>query len=240
MKFRPIVNFIRKHLTKILAGCAITSEAIAMYFMHKEAPVVHEKLKQLPENATAVDKIKTAAPVYLPAFLMMLTSMGCIVGGTIYGDRQQALLASLYSASEVALANYQKKVVEKLGADKAQELHDDIAKDLIAQRPVNDLNIYATGKGDQLFYDTLSGRYFTSTKNEVEQAEIRYNKKIISQMWLSVNDWYDELGLEHIGLGETWGWNVDHLLELGYSAQATNDGRTCWVIGYYGYPVLYK
>ena len=237
---RMTAKFISKHATKILAAGAITSEGFMMWLMHKRAPVARKKLDELGPDAKTIDKIKTVGPVYLPAFMMMLTSVGCIVGGTALGDHRQAVMASLYSASEAALMNYQKKVVDKIGTEKAQEIQNAVAQELIDKDPVDPANITATGKGDQLFYEPLSARYFTSSWDEVQKAMIRLNRRIIGDMWVTVNEWYEELGLEEAGLGETVGWNVDHMLELSRSPTATLDDRTCWMIGYPNKPVLYK
>lgn len=244
MIFKTLSHWFKKNSTKILASTAIAAEAVGFYFMHREAPIVRDKLAQLDEktdgNATWKDKIKTAAPVYLPALGMLVLSSGCIVGTCVAGERKAALLSGLYTASEAALSKYEKKVVEVLGKDKAQEIHDEMARDLMNEKPCGQMNVYATGKGDQLFYEPLSGRYFTSEKLEVEATLNRCNRTIIGDMWISANEWFEELGLEPVGLGEMFGWNVDHLMDIYFSTAETPDNRTCFVIGYSNTPVLYK
>lgn len=240
MIFKTIGHWMKKNSSKILASTAIAAEAVGFYFMHKEAPVVKEKINALPEDATWKDKIKTAAPVYLPAMGMLLLSSGCIVGSCVAGERKAALLSGLYTASEAALSKYEQKVIDTIGKDKAQEIHDEIAKDLMNEKPCSQMNVYATGSGDQLFYEPLSGRYFTSEKLEVEAAVNRCNRTIIGDMWITSNEWFEELGLEPVGLGELFGWNVDHLMDIHFSPAETPDNRTCFVIGYTNSPVLYK
>lgn len=242
---KPILKAVwkaaKKHAPKILAATAIISETAAMIFMHKEAPIVAKKLEELPDDPTLFDKIKTAGPVYLPAILMILTSYGCIIGGTIIGESRATMLTSLCSASDMALAKYQHAAVEKLGEEKAKELEESYARKLMEENPPTPQNIIATGKGDQLIFDPLSGRYFTSDRVEVEKSAVRLNQAIFSEMWLSVNEWYDDLGLDPIGLGEEKGWNVDNLLEISWHAEGGAPGdRTCWVIGYVNPPVWYK
>ena len=56
--------------------------------------------------------------------------------------------------------------------------------------------------------------------------------------YISLNDFYDELGLEHTSIGHELGWNVYHLLELHLSPQLTNEDRPCVVIDYV-YPPKY-
>ena len=231
---------IRRDSTKIFAGAAIAAQAIGYYCMHKEAPIVRDKIKALPENATGMDKFKAAAPVYIPAAGMFLISSGCIIGGCIAGERKAALMAGLYSASEAALRRYEEKVVEKIGPEKAQEIRRETANDILERHSEKKVGIIATGCGDELFYDTLSGRYFTSDKLTVRNACNSMNRLIIGDVWGSLNEWYIELGLDEIGAGDYLGWNVDHLMDIDFDTADTPFERPCYVIHYRNEPVLYK
>ena len=237
-------RFVKRHAGKILAGCAIAAEAVGFYLMHKEAPVVKERLEELKKtdpDSTWIDKVKVAGPVYLPAFGMLLLSTGCIIGGCAVGERKAAILTSLYTASETALMQYEEAAVKKLGVEKAQEIQDAVAADICEKHPIVEADVIATGKGDQLFMEPLTARYFTSSKVNIEAAVNRINKMIISDMWVSANDWFYELGLsEPAALGDIAGWNVDNMLTINFTPGATTDDRSCFVIGYENRPVLYR
>ena len=231
---------VRRESTKIFAGLAIASQAIGYYCMHKEAPVVHERMKELPENAKTMDKVKVAGPVYLPAIGMFLISTGCIVGGCIAGERKAAVMAGLYSASEAALRRYEEKLIEKVGPEKAEEIHREAVKETLAERHSQQIGIISTGHGDQLFYEPLSGRYFTSEKLKIEESCNNMNRLIIGDMWGSVNEWFMELGLDEVGLGDNVGWNVDHMMDIHFTPADTPFGKPCYVIEYRREPVLYR
>ena len=237
---RVISKWVRNNSTKLLAGLAIGTEALGFYFMHKEAPIVRDRLEELPEGATWKDKIKVAGPVYLPAVGMMLLSSGCIVGGCALGEKRVAIMSGLYTASEAALRKYEEKVVDAIGHEKANDIQQSIAQDLMREKPASQMNVCATGKGDQLFYEPLSGRYFTSEKNAVVAAMNEANRICVGEMWIRVNEWFEQLGLEEVGLGDMVGWNVDHLIDISFTPASTPDDRTCFVIGYYYPPILYK
>ena len=52
-------------------------------------------------------------------------------------------------------------------------------------------------------------------------------------MYVSLNDFYYELGLENIELGEELGWNVNNgLVELNFSSQLSSDETPCLVMNY--------
>ena len=51
--------------------------------------------------------------------------------------------------------------------------------------------------------------------------------------YVSLNDLYDELNLEHVGIGDDMGWNVARvgrdLIRPRISSQIADDGRPCAV-----------
>lgn len=246
MNIKPIVKSIiafgKKHSTKFLAGGAIVTEIFGFYLMHKEAPVVRQKLDALPPDSKLLDKVKVAAPVYLPAMLMLATSSGCIIGGCALGEARLAAMTNLAMASEATLARYEQKVIDTIGQDKANEIQEEIAKDLMHERPAEAKDVIATANGSDIFYDTLSGRYFTSCEKFILDAKDRINNRIDGiEMWVEVNDWYSELDIPSIPLGKGRGWNIDRKLsiELG-EWESMPDGRPCRPIVYFNTPVLYN
>lgn len=248
MSIKPILKmvakFCQKNATKILAGGAIISEVVGFWMMHKQAPVVHEKLEALPEDATTMDKIKTAAPLYLPAALMLLTSSGCIVGGCALGEARLAAMTNLAMMSEAALAKYERKVVETIGEDEAKKLHSEIANEVANEKVLPEpTRVIATSNGSDIFYDPLSERYFASCEKAIYDAANSFNNKYgvnSMEMFGSVNDWYDELGISQAILGEYAGWNIDHTLKVSLPREWENtpDGRPCKRIVYWENPVL--
>lgn len=249
MIFKTMSRWCAKNATKLLAGGAILSEMAGFWFMHKEAPIVRDRLDALPEDAKWTEKIKAAGPVYLPAFGMLLLSCGCTIGGCVVGNKQIAVATSLYSASEAALRKLENNMVKELGPEQAQKVHDAVAKEVLAENPVTCNTIYETGKGSDIIYDPLSGRYFRSSPSAVIAAGARLNNKIssndLNDYWASVNDWYEELGLPTVGLGGAYGWNRNHKFETYQDPQSwnlttTEDGHAAFVITYHERPVLYN
>lgn len=239
---KSIVNFGKKHATKILAGGAIITEFIGFWLMHKEAPVVRKKIDELPPDSKLIDKVKTAAPVYLPAALMLLTSSGCIIGGCALGEARLAAMTNLAMASEAALSRYEQKLIDTIGKDEANKIQEEIAKDLMHERPADPKTVIATSNGSDMFYDTLSGRYFTSCEKFILDAKDRINNRIDGiEMWVEVNDWYSELEIDPVPLGKGRGWNIDRKLsvEIG-DWESMPDGRPCKPIYYTHTPVLYN
>ena len=92
-----------------------------------------------------------------------------------------------------------------------------------------------------LFFDPLSDRSFISSHHKVSMAVTTINKRLVEYGWETVNGWYQELGLETIGgLGDTIGWNLDHMLEISFTGDITEDGKACEIIVYLTKPVEIK
>ena len=94
--------------------------------------------------------------------------------------------------------------------------------------------------GGTLFFDPLSCVTFTSSRDKILLAMATLNNQILKHGWVSVNEWYEELGLHSAGnLGESMGWNIDHMLEIDFADDITRDGRNCYTIVYNEAPVKY-
>lgn len=239
--FKPLWGFCRKHATKLLCGLAIGSEAAALYLTAKEAPEVKKKLDELPPDATKMDKFKVGAKGYAPAGAAAFVSMASMIVGTMIGEHQKAVLSAAGAAAQIAAAKYQQALEKHAGKDAVKDVEQDIAKECVTdKKTIQPLQVIATGKGDDLFYDPLSGRLFTSSRAEIEKAMIRINKKIFNSIWMSVNEWYEELNISDIVLAVDKGWNVDNMMDIGFQPQMTDDGRACLAICYYNRPIRYK
>lgn len=237
---RTLLKLAKKHSTKLLAGSAIVAEALSLWFMNKGAPIAKERLKSLDENATNWEKIKTAGPVYIPAIIMFAVSSGCIVGGCAIGEAKFAAMAGIASASEATLRKYEQKMIDTVGEEKVQEMHAEIAKDMAKEKPPKETDIVYTKHGGDLFFDKLSGRYFTSTEEFVRNAVSKLNNSIYGDMWSSVNEYYSYLDIPEVKLGGYVGWNSDNLLEVSFYGDLTPEGKPYSTIVYYNDPVLYN
>ena len=231
---------VKKHSTKLLAAGAIITEGFGFWFMHKRAPIARKKLDELGPDAKWIDKIKVAGPVYLPCAAMLIMSSACIIGGCAIGEAKALMMAELASASAAALQQHEKKMVEILGEEEAQKIHQEVAKDIAKAHPYDAKRVEYTSHGGQLFFDPQTARFFTSSEEFIQRAVEKINSKIRGDMWVSVNEFYDELDIQHARLGDGVGWNCDHRLEVSFYADRLEDGTYYGVLVYLNDPVLYN
>lgn len=179
----------------------------------------------------SIEVVKICWKCYVPAAITGMLSIGCIIGASSVSSRRTAALATAYKLSETALTEYKEKVVETIGEKKEQIIRDKIDKDHIDKDPVSKKEIIVTKAGETLCYDALSGRYFKSDIEQIKKAVNELNKTMLRDMYVSLNEFYDELDLEHTDIGDQIGWNVDNgLIDVDFSSQIADDGTPCIVI----------
>jgi hypothetical protein len=190
-------------------------------------------IEDIPKVFTAKELITLTWKYYIPSAVTFATGVGCLIGASSVNVRRNAALATAYTLSETALKEYKEKVIETIGEKKEQVVRDAIAKDHIEKNPVSKNNVIVTGKGKTRCYDHLSGRYFESDADRIKKAEIELNRQILTDMYVSLNEFYDILGLDPVGLGEDLGWNVDSGdIEIYFSAQLDDEENPCLVLNY--------
>lgn len=188
-------------------------------------------------DLTKMEIIKLTWRCYLPTALMGLTTIGCIISSNAINLRRNAALASVYSIAETTLREYQEKVVQTIGEKKEMTVRDEIAQDHLNSNPVEGAQVFLTGKGTTLCYDSLSGRYFQSDIEAIRRVQNDFNRELINEGYVSLNELYYMLGLENIRMGDDMGWNIESkMLDISFSAKIATDGQPCIVLNYIAQP----
>lgn len=191
---------------------------------------------------TKLEIVKLTWKLYIPAAITGITSITCLIGATSVNAKRNAALATAYKLSEAAFIEYKDKVVETIGDKKEKVIREKVAEDRIKKNPPVQNSIIMTGKGTTLFLEPVSGRYFQSDIEKIKRIENSINKRMLHDIsgYMSLNDFYDELGLEHTSIGYDLGWNAYNLLEIDYIPQLTDEDQPCVYLEYtnapkYGY-----
>ena len=236
---------LTKYSPGILTGIGITGMIGATFMAVKATPkalylIEAKKEESEVEELTPVETIKTCWKCYIPATLTTVVSAACLIGASTVSAKRNAALATAYSISEAALREYQEKVVEVVGEKKEKAVRDAVAKDQIERDPVTKSEVVIIdSNSNTLCYEPLSGRYFKSTIDKIKKAEIKLDRQMIQEMYVSLNDFYWEIGLDGTDLGDQMGWNLSKgYMDLSFSSQLADDGTPCAVI-VYGIPPVY-
>lgn len=239
-KAQAVVN---KRGPEILTGIGIAGMITTTVFAVRATPkamalIEEEKLRRYKEleddTMTKTEVVKTAWKCYIPATVTGAVSIACLIGATSVSARRTAALAAAYQLSETAFSEYKEKVIETIGEKKEQVVKDKVAEKRIEANPVTKSEVIVTSSGTTLCFDPISSRYFKSSIDKIKRAENELNKQMLHDIsgYVSLNEFYDELDLDHIGPGDDLGWNVNELIDMGFSSQIADNDEPCIVLDY--------
>lgn len=234
---------ITKHSPEILTGIGIagmiTTTVLAVKATPKAIRLIEEAKEEKGEDLTKAETVKTCWKAYIPAAAICITSTACLIGASSVSIRRNAMLATAYKLSETAFSEYKEKVVETIGDEKEKIVREKVSEERIKKNPITKNEVIMTDYGDTQFYETLSGRYFKSDIEEIKKVVNYLNKDMLQDMFgtISLNEFYDELELERIDLGDELGWRVDKgLIEIDFTSKIADNGKPCIVLDYINAP----
>lgn len=243
---------IKKHSPEILIGvgiaAGITAGISAVMVTPKALTLIEEEKRDRrkeamknsidgmvyePEPITKLDMVELTWKTYLPSVALAALSVVSIISSNRISSRRTAALAAAYSLSETAFSEYKDKVAETIGEKKAGIIEEKVAQDQIKKIPMLPDEIEETGHGEFLFLDPKSGRYFRSSKEFIDRVMVKLNSQLMNEMWVPLNDLYDELGIRTTELGRDLGWNIDDgIVNMSISYISDDDGNPCGVLNY--------
>ena len=235
-------TFAVKHSPEILTGIGvagmITSTVLAVKATPKVLMLLEDAQYEKGEPLTATEKVKAAWKPYIPAVVTCAVSSACIIGANSVNLRRNAALATAYQLSSNALSEYKEKVIETIGEKKEQVINEKVAKERVDKNPVDSKEVIITGRGKTLCCDVTFKQYFESDLEDIKKAVNNLNQRLLSEEYVSLNDFYDELGIDRIDIGEDLGWNIgrDGLVEVTYGTAMASDGRPCITLQYHVAP----
>ena len=231
-------KFVVKNLPTIAISVGIIGFVGTVALAIDESPKATkalENLKKEKEEVKFTDEVKVLAPIYWPMVTTGVFSIGCIIFANKVSLKRYAAMVAAYQLSESALTDVKEKMEKVLGKKKTTEVLDEVAKDKMRQNPVSKNQVIIIGDENQLFYDALSGRYFHSSAETVRQAVNKINQRLLIENTMTLNEFYDELNIPGIELGDSLGWNLramDDLLQIYFTADKTDDERPCLILEY--------
>ena len=236
---KSIKGVLERHAPEILTGIGVagmvTTTILAVKATPKACLLINDRKDELEvEKLRATELIKTTWKCYIPAIMTCGVSIACLVGASSVNFKRNAALATAYKLSEAALSEYKDAVIEAIGEKKEQSVRDKVAEERLKKNPVSKSEIIVTGNGTTLCYDPVGNSYFKSSIQQIESAKNKLNARMLSENYVSLNDFYDELGIGPTKLGDDLGWDIykDGLIDIAFSSRLAEDGTPCLVMDY--------
>lgn len=240
--FKDIQLAVSRHGPEILTGLGIagmiTTTILAVRATPKALDLIEEKKEELDiqprEKLPVSETVKATWKCYIPAAITGVSSVACLIGASSVNVRRNAALTAAYNLSATALSEYKEKVIETVGEKKEQAIRDKVAEERINKDPVKQSTIIVSGNGSTRCFDTITKQRFTSDIETIRRIVNDLNQRMINgEDYISLNEFYYELGLDSVSIGDELGWNVaTGKIDLDFSAQLDTDGVPCIVIDY--------
>lgn len=238
---------MRKHSPEILTALGIAGFTTAAVMAVKVTPKALEKVRQDSQKNhngdryayTKKEAVVSAWRHYVPAVGIGLSSAACLIFATSTNLRRNAALATAYSISEATLRDYQAKTLEMVGPEKEQEIRNAAIKERTERQPIQTDKLFVTRKGETLCYDPWSDRLFKSDPDFITKAANSLSREMLDSGYVSLNDFYYEIGLTETKAGNELGWKIDKgLIDPIFSGQLTQDQQPCLAIDFRVQPAI--
>lgn len=200
-----------------------------------KAQRIYDAKRAENKSLTLWEKVKILAPLYWPVVLSGGLTAGCFIFSNHVNLKRNAAAIAAYQVSEAALNSFKDAAAKTVGEKKAKEIEYEADEQRIRLDPVSKAHIIETGHGNTLCYDSLSGRYFHCNMEWIRRAQNTINGRLINEIAISLNEFYDEIGLPQIDLGDMLGWNLhgkDDQLDVSFTSHVTDEGEPALVIRY--------
>jgi len=242
MNLKRLSLSLEAHSPGILAASGIAGFISATVMAAKAAPVANDILDAnqpfIAENG--LDKFKDEAKlvgrIYIPTVGMLMVSSALVMTSVHISNRRYAAVSSLLLATQAYLQKVQENMLEIAGPKKTEEI---LSKS--AQPRTTPPMALLTGDS-VLCYDLYSDRYFTmDSVEDVKRAVNEINELLYSDMFVSINEFYERVGLAAITYGDDIGWDVENgMVNLRLDSMLTDKDKPCVVIVFEATPKHFK
>lgn len=183
-------------------------------------------------DLTIRETVAVAWKYYIPAASVGLATIICIFASNGLNHRQQGALTSAYMLVDQAYKEYKKKVSELYGEEAHDKVTQSIARDKYAK------SAHSDNPNALLFFDFFSGRYLERTMEEIIDAEYQLNRKMALEDSVTVNDFYELLGIDPIDFGDVLGWSFGasesyygyQWIDFTHELSVMDDGLECYIL----------
>ena len=237
-----LIKYAPQIATGVGLGLALVAGVRAVQKTPEAVRLIEKKKEEKKDELTVTETVKTVWRCYLPSVIIFIVACVLIIGGQRISTRRAVAAATACSLYETQLKQYQEAAKEDLGDKKEAEIRTQMARNEVTSRPpLSTDDIVSTGRGNALFYDELSKRYFWSDPAYVDKIFQNLNFQLLDEMYVSLNDYWDALGLPTTNPGNLICWcvndgKIDPSFDVILVASGPYEGYPCKVIGFYCEP----
>ena len=177
--------------------------------------------------------IKSCWKCYVPTVILGALSISSFIGSYKVNTARLTAMTAMYEFTANAYDRYRRNVARvspKTDVKATKAARDERVKDI----PESKFDGLPEGK--EICIDLFTGNIFYSTREDVLVAVNKIKDKFLAgEMFVSLNEFYDEVDADHVGVGDDVGWSPDTDLDIQFDSILRN-GKPCLTIGYFANP----
>lgn len=164
---------------------------------------------------STIENFKDGWKNYIPPIVVGGMTIGCTVASNVLNRHQRVALASVYALTHKSYEDYKRKTKELYGEEAHQKIMESLAAEKAEEVYISTADFAGSSslawddrsvEEKRTFYDSYSRRYFESTVCQVLEAEYHLNRNRCLGMDVTVNNFYEFLGIKPIKGGDKLGW----------------------------------
>ena len=230
-----IVKTAKSNAPELLTGLGVAGVITTSYLSAKAGYESAEVLRGTDVPSDRKERIKTQVHhtwrLYIPSGISGALTIACVIGSARTSGKRTAAAVAAYSLTEKAFGDYREKVVEQIGKNKEQKIRDEVAQEKVSKNPPSKEVIVVSG-GNVLCCELYTHRYFRSDMERLRKAMNDINQRIMNQLYVDLDEFYDVVGLPYTSNSSNIGWDSDKLMELRFSSVISEDGEPCLAFEY--------
>jgi hypothetical protein len=241
-------SFITDNSPALLTGIGVAGVVTTVFLTAKASfraaqilrDVETKKIEETGELLEPKEMLELTWKVYIPPATAAVMTVAAIIFASRIGARRAAAMTAAYALSEKLFDEYRDKIVEKMGEKKEEAARDELAQERVTANPPNDDIVSMVTGISVLCMDAYTGRYFISDMETIKAAVNEINYRILNgEMYISLTEFYESIGLDATSMSGDVGWNVDKLLDVKFSSTLTPKNHPCLVMDFRTMPVRY-
>lgn len=201
-------------VTTLVAFGVVSTVASAIKETPKVNLLIDNAVAEKGEELTKKEKAVIYAKGYWKTIALGTTTIGLLVGNRVLDAKSTTGLVGAYVAAQSKIESIQKAVKETVDEKTKKEIEDKTTKNQIDKNPPPEEpkmlpaqnNIMQTGL--TLFWDDFSGHWFWSTREKIEAAVNHCNIILCHEDYVSLDTFYDELGIDTSTVSGMFGWST--------------------------------
>jgi len=217
------------HAPIILTAVGVSGTVTTAFLAARAGNQAANRIGENSPGLNSREQFELTWDLYLPPVITGSVTVAAIVMAAHVSSKRAAAAYSVLALTERTLEEYREKVVEVIGSKKEQTIRDSIAQDRVNANPPSMVVSDAPGV---LCCELYTGRYFQSDMESLKKAQNEINAKVLSSLYVSLDEFYYIMGIESTTNSGGIGWDSDKLMSLEFSTVFGPQNRPCLAFEY--------